>query len=78
MNKKLLYIINTLLAVFFLSSCKNGDWSFPDYDNPNSDKNTAVYFAYQSPIRTITLGEDLSTDSTLSYCLREWRLELPR
>lgn len=65
MNKKLLYIINMLLAVFFLSSCKNGDWSFPDYDNPNSDKNTAVYFAYQSPIRTITLGEDLSTDNSM-------------
>jgi hypothetical protein len=34
-------------------SCKNGQSSFPDY------KVKAVYFAYQTPIRTITLGEDL-------------------
>lgn len=65
MNKKILYITNMLLAVFFLTACKNGDWSFPDYDNPNSDKNTAVYFAYQSPIRTITFGEDLTTDNSM-------------
>lgn len=35
------------------ASCENGDWEFPDYDH------TAVYFASQSPIRTITLGEDV-------------------
>lgn len=39
-------------------SCENGDWEFPDYGH------TAVYFAYQSPIRTITLGEDYY-DTTL-------------
>lgn len=59
MNKKILYIINMLLAAFFLTACKNGDWSFPD------NKNSAVYFAYQNPIRTITLGEDLTTDNSM-------------
>lgn len=53
MNKKILYITNMMLAVLMLTACENGDWSFPDNDH------TAVYFAYQSPIRTITLGEDV-------------------
>ena len=44
-----------LLAVF--ASC-NRDRDFPDFDYQ------AVYFAYQHPIRTITLGEDLSVDNT--------------
>lgn len=35
------------------TSCENSDWEFPDYDY------SAVYFAYQSPIRTICLGEDV-------------------
>lgn len=35
------------------TSCDNSDWEFPDYDY------SAVYFAYQSPIRTICLGEDV-------------------
>ena len=59
MNKKILYITNMVLAVLFLTACENGDWSFPD------NKNTAVYFAYQNPIRTITLGEDLTTDNSM-------------
>jgi hypothetical protein len=40
------------------TSCHNGDWEFPDYDY------TAVYFAYQTPVRTIVLGEDIF-DTTL-------------
>ena len=58
MNKKILYMVNTLLATLLLTACSNGDWSFPDNDH------SAVYFAYQSPIRTITLGEDFY-DTTL-------------
>src|SRR5690554_2125663 len=57
--KKILLIsilIATLTGVF--SSCENSDWEFPDYEY------SAVYFAYQSPIRTITLGEDIF-DTTL-------------
>lgn len=52
--KKIFYI--TLLTVFVTGlfiSCENGDWEFPDYEY------SAVYFAYQSPIRTICLGEDI-------------------
>ena len=39
--------------------CKNDDWSFPDYDH------SAVYFAYQYPVRTIVLGEDNNFDTSL-------------
>ena len=49
--KKLIFIL--LIISLFFSACKNDDWEFPDYDY------TTVYFAYQSPIRTITLGEDI-------------------
>lgn len=46
----------TILSILTLgiccASCENSDWSFPDYDY------SSVYFAQQSPIRTITLGED--------------------
>lgn len=60
MNKKLIYL-SSLLAVFLFAACENGDWEFPDYDH------SAVYFASQSPIRTITLGEENPnvTDNTL-------------
>lgn len=56
--KKVLFILLTLTCGMF-SSCENGDWEFPDYEY------TTVYFAYQSPIRTITLGEELSYDNTI-------------
>lgn len=52
--KRIFYI--TLLTVFvsgLLTSCENGEWEFPDYEY------TSVYFAYQSPVRTIVLGEDV-------------------
>jgi hypothetical protein len=42
-----------LVLVLALSACKNEKWEFPDYEQQ------AVYFAYQGPIRTITLGEDI-------------------
>ncbi|MGY3212833.1 DUF5627 domain-containing protein [Mucilaginibacter sp. HD30] len=48
-----------LAASLLLASCtKNNDWEFPDFDY------STVYFSYQSPIRTITLGEDIY-DNTL-------------
>lgn len=49
--KNKLYIL--LVLILALGSCKNEEWSFPDYENQS------VYFAYQGPIRTITLGEDI-------------------
>jgi len=41
------------LALMGASSCKNSEVDFPDYEG-----GSAVYFAYQSPIRTIVLGDD--------------------
>jgi hypothetical protein len=46
------YILSAFLFLAF-ASCKNQDWEFPDYDYQT------VYFAYQYPVRTITLGEDI-------------------
>lgn len=48
-----------LLAVG-VSSCKNADNDFPDYEG-----GVSAYFAYQYPTRTITLGEDPEVDNTL-------------
>jgi len=45
-------LLSIILVLGTLASCKNGEWEFPDYDY------TAVYFAYQTPVRTIILGED--------------------
>ncbi|MDR0231787.1 MAG: DUF5627 domain-containing protein [Dysgonamonadaceae bacterium] len=55
--KKIPFII-LLISVIF-SSCENGGWEFPDNDY------TAVYFAYQTPVRTITLGTDYINDNSL-------------
>lgn len=43
-----------------LTSCENGDISFPDYEGGSS-----VYFAYQSPVRTLVMGEGDEYDTTL-------------
>lgn len=40
------------LSVIFFNACENRDIEFPDFDY------SAVYFAYQYPVRTIVLGED--------------------
>lgn len=60
MNKKLLYLSGMLVAILF-TACKNGDWDFPN------NSFSAVYFGTQSPIRTITLGEENEnvTDNTM-------------
>lgn len=49
--KNTAYILLALSLVF--SSCENQDWEFPDFDYQT------VYFAYQYPVRTITLGDDI-------------------
>jgi len=54
--KKLTFISLIILALF--TSCHNQDWEFPDYDY------TTVYFPYQTPVRTLVLGEDIY-DNTL-------------
>ncbi len=51
-------LILFLLILASMTSCENDPISFPDY------KYSAVYFPYQFPVRTITLGEDIY-DNTL-------------
>lgn len=53
--KKAFLVSFILLSI--LTAC-NKDWEFPDY------KYSTVYFPYQSPIRTLVLGEDIF-DNTL-------------
>lgn len=51
-----MFIVLVLLP-FVFQSCSNDEVIFADYDHQ------AVYFAYQSPVRTITFGEDfVNTD----------------
>ena len=49
--KKLLFTLSIIGMA--LTSCHNQDWSFDDFDY------TTVYFAYQSPVRTLVMGEDI-------------------
>jgi hypothetical protein len=55
--KKSFFILLIILAVF--SACENQDWEFPDFNY------STVYFPYQSPVRTIVLGEDYVFDNSL-------------
>ena len=50
------YIYGVALGVFSLTfaSCYNADKEFPDYEG-----GTTAYFAYQYPIRTLVLGNDI-------------------
>ena len=50
--KKILFILLAITGCMF-TSCENQDWDFPDFEY------TTVYFAYQTPVRTITFGEDI-------------------
>lgn len=45
-------ILLSLLVMAFCS-CENQDWEFDDFDY------STVYFAYQYPVRTLTMGEDV-------------------
>lgn len=48
----LLSILVAGASAFLVSSCHNGDVEFSNYDY------STVYFAYQSPVRTLVMGED--------------------
>ena len=54
MKKANLYSILLMAGIVAasISSCKNGDAEFPNYDH------SAVYFAHQTPVRTLVMGED--------------------
>jgi hypothetical protein len=58
-SKSLLSILSLGLLTLALQSCENQDVEFPDYTN------SAVYFAYQNPVRTLVLGEDENFDTSL-------------
>jgi hypothetical protein len=53
MYMKKLLIMGLAVLSACIAGCKNDDWGFPDYPYQS------VYFAYQYPVRTITLGEDV-------------------
>ncbi len=55
------YIYGVVLGAFSLTfaSCYNADRDFPDYEG-----GTTAYFAYQFPVRTLILGNDIY-DNTL-------------
>ncbi len=55
--KNILKLSAGLMVLLFIS-CENKEIEFPNYDH------TAVFFAYQYPVRTIVLGEDIF-DNTL-------------
>jgi hypothetical protein len=64
---KLLNILSVGVVLMLLASCHNQDQDFPNYEG-----GSAVYFAYQSPVRTIVLGDDIY-DTTLD---NEHRFEI--
>lgn len=57
--KKFIYSIMAACAMVLTTSCENGDREFEDFDYQT------VYFAKQTPIRTIVLGDDGDYDTTL-------------
>lgn len=58
--KKLFYTVILVLGLSaMISSCKNQDISFPNYDYQT------LYFAYQTPVRKIVLGDDDQYDNSL-------------
>lgn len=55
---KKLIIISLIVIVAVFSACENQKWSYPNFDY------TTVYFPYQSPVRTIVLGQDYLYDNS--------------
>jgi len=52
-------IFVSLIGFLLLTSCQNQDIEFPNY------KYTTVYFAYQSPVRTLIMGTDYVYDNSM-------------
>jgi len=61
------YLISMIfLMVLGIISCENDEWSFPDFDY------TTTYFASQTPVRTLVLGDyylDNSNDNQLKFVI---------
>ena len=56
--KQIINKVFPVLLIMMLVSCENADWSFPDY------KYSTTYFSYQSPVRTLELGDDFQVDNS--------------
>ena len=65
--KKIINKIFPLLLLLAIVSCENQDWGFPDYEY------STTYFPYQSPVRTLVLGDydltDNSKDNNLQFSI---------
>ena len=62
--KQITAIAGIILLTLGIFSCKNEEWSFPDFDY------TTTYFPYQSPVRTLVLGDyyfDNTNDNQLKF-----------
>ncbi|MCR5139244.1 MAG: DUF5627 domain-containing protein [Bacteroidaceae bacterium] len=59
MRRRTIYFSMTFSLLLSLSSCYNTEHRFPDFEG-----GTTAYFAYQFPVRTIVLGNDIY-DNTL-------------
>jgi len=66
--KKLFLIIISVLMMSATFSCKNQDVEYPNYTYQT------IYFAYQSPVRKIVLGDDDQYDNSLDT-LHECEIE---
>lgn len=55
---KTLILCSSVAGLLSLTSCESGDQDFPDFQH------TTVYFANQSYVRTVELGEDPEVDLT--------------
>ena len=59
-------IFISIILILGITACKNQDIVFPDYTLK------AVYFPYQLPVRTLSLGED-RIDNTLD---KEYKFDI--
>jgi len=63
--KKISFLV-TIALLSGLFSCQNEKWEFPDYDY------STVYFPYQTPVRTLVLGDylfDNENDNNLKFLI---------
>jgi hypothetical protein len=58
-DMKRFFILISIITFGIFSGCKSDEVNFPDFDY------SAVYFAYQSPVRILVLGDDKVFDNTL-------------
>lgn len=57
--KKIFYYVFAAFAACAMTSCESGNPEFDDFEYQT------VYFAYQTPLRTVELGKDQEVDLTL-------------